>query len=94
MQNEGKIECYQEQGRTASVNEQEELREARRIELGFQAKDFTSSTGVPEITTRRSVEEASVRSVAQSLPYGVKKVYVVRRGYRTGVYFQWPEHEV
>jgi viroplasmin and RNaseH domain-containing protein len=40
------------------------------------------------------VEEVSGRSVVQSLPYGVKKVYAVRRGYRTWIYFQWPECEV
>jgi hypothetical protein len=70
------------------------VKEARRTELGFQAEDFTSSNGVPEITTRRSVEEAAVRSVVQSLLYGVKKVYAVRRGYRTGIYFHWPKYEV
>jgi hypothetical protein len=42
----------------------------------------------------RSSEETSVRSVTQSLPYGMKKVYVVRKGYKLGVYFQWPECEV
>jgi viroplasmin and RNaseH domain-containing protein len=43
---------------------------------------------------RRSSEESSVRSVTQSIPYGVKKVYAVRKGYKPGVYFQWPVCEV